>query len=135
MGHPGQLQNLFRSYILPILSYSAVFWKPSKTDLKSIESIHMKASKWILGTGQLEYKERLRRNNLLPLALYLEMHVLLLFIQIVLITCDLEWQKFVQLEREGKTRMKEIGVFKCQRIAKPENDDFQCLFHEFRKII
>ena len=61
-------------------------------------SILMKASKWILGTSQLEYKERLRRINLLPLALYHEMHVLLLF-------------KFVKLE-EGKTRRPaSTGIF------------------------
>ena len=107
-------KNLYRSYIVPILSYGAVLWKPSKIDLKSIESIQMKASKWILGISPLEYKERLRRINLLPLALYHEMHVLLLFIQIVLNTYDLEWQKFVQLE-EGRTRMKEIGVFKTRK--------------------
>ena len=110
-------KNLYRSYIVPILSYGAVFWKPSKTVLKSIESIQMKASKWILGTSQLEYKERLRRINLLPLTLYHEMHVLLLFIQIVLNTYDLEWRKFVQLE-EGKTRMKEIRVFKTRKYFK-----------------
>ena len=107
-------KKLYCRYIVPILSYGAVLWKPSKTDLKSIESIQLKASKWILGTSQLEYKERLRRINLLPLALYHEMHVLLLFIQIVLNTYDLEWQKFVQLEK-GKTRMKEIGVFKTRK--------------------
>ena len=66
----------------------------------------MKASKWILGTSQPGYKERLRQINLLPLALYHEMHVLLLFIQFVLNTYDLKWQKFVQIE-EGKTRMKD----------------------------
>ena len=85
--------------------------------LKSIESFQMKASKWILGTSQLEYKERLRRNTLLPLALYHEMHVLLLFIQFVLNTYDLDWEKFVQLE-EGKTRMKEIRVFKTRKYFK-----------------
>ena len=47
----------------------------------------------------------------------IEMHVLLLFIQIVLNTYDLEWQKFVQLEG-GKTRMKEIRVFKTRKYFK-----------------
>ena len=110
-------KNLYRSYIVPILSYGAVLWKPSKTDLRAIESIQMKASKWIVRTSQLEYKERLRRINLLPLALYHEMHVLLLFIRIVSNTYDLEWQKVVQLE-EGKTRMKEIRVFKTRKYFK-----------------
>ena len=63
-----------------------------------IESYQMKASKWILGTSQLEYKVRLRRIILLPLALYHKMHVLLLVIHIVLNTYDPERQKFVQLE-------------------------------------
>ena len=67
-------KNLYRSYIVPILSYGAVLWKLSKTDLKSIESIQMKASKWIMGTSQPEYKERLRRINL-PLSMYHEMYI------------------------------------------------------------
>ena len=114
MGHPGQLERIYTVATLPVLSYGAVLWKPSKTDLKSIESIRMKASKWILGTSQLDYKEQLRRINLLPLALYHEMHVLLLFIQIVLNTYDLEGRKFVPIEEE-KTRMKEIRAFKTRK--------------------
>ena len=156
-------KNLYRSYIVPILSYGAVLWKPGKTDLKSIESIQMKASKWILRTSQLEYKERLRRSNLLPLALYHKMHVQLLFIQIVLNTYDFEWQKFVQLE-EGKTKKKEIRVFKTRKFFQqkqatdfrmpavylpnlfgnyfdtnvnelPKSDDFYSLFDVFQKIV
>ena len=115
---------LYRSYNVPILSNGAVLWKPSKIDLKSIESIHMKATKWILGTSQLEYKERLRLINP-PIAFYHEMHVFLLFIQIVLNTYDLQWRKFVQLE-EGKTRIKEIRVFKTRKSFKQKQVTFRC---------
>ena len=52
------------------------------------------------------------------------MHFLLLFIQIVLNTYDLEWQKFVQLE-EGKTTMKKIRVFKTRNYFKQkQTSDF-----------
>ena len=90
-------KNLYRSSIVTILFYGAVLWKSSKTCLNLIESLQMQVSKWILGTSQLEYKERLRQNFLLFLALYHERHFLLSFMQIVLITYDLEWQKFVQV--------------------------------------
>ena len=94
-------KNLYRhyNYIVPILSYDAVLRKSSKTDLESSESIQTKASKWILGTSQLEYRELLRR-ILLTFALYHEMHVL--FIQIVLNTYDHKWQKFATRRREKK---------------------------------
>ena len=71
-GTPWTRKSLYRSYIVPILCYAAFFWKPkpSKIELKSIDSNQMKANKWILGTSQLEHKKRLRRINLLPLALY-----------------------------------------------------------------
>ena len=107
-------KSLYRSYIVTILSSGAVLWKPSKTDLKLIETLQTKASKGIMGTSQLEHKEQLRRNNLLPLALYHEAHVLLLFLQNDLNTYDHEWRKFVQIEEE-KTRMKEIRVFKTRK--------------------
>ena len=45
------------------------------------------------------------------------MHVVLLFIQIVLNTYDIEWQKFLQLE-EGKPKIEEIGVFKTRKTFK-----------------
>ena len=59
------------------------------------------------------WSARILRINLLPLALYHELHVLLLFVGIVLNTYDLEWRKFVQLE--DKTRMKEIRVLKTRK--------------------
>ena len=66
-------KNLYRSYIVPIHSYGSVLWKPNKQDLKKVDPIQMKATKWILSTGQLTYKDRLRSPDILPLSLYDEL--------------------------------------------------------------
>ena len=73
-------KNLYRSYVVPIISYGAILWKPNKSEFKMIENLHKKASKWILGTNRLDYKDRLKRYSILPLSLHHEMHVLLTFV-------------------------------------------------------
>ena len=62
MGHPGQLERIYTvatlyQYYLMLQS----FGNPVKQTWN--RSNQIKASKWILGTSQLEYKERLRRIN------------------------------------------------------------------------
>ena len=45
-----------KSYVAPIVSYGSSLWKPSKRDLKIIESVQKKATAWILSPTQ-EYKD------------------------------------------------------------------------------
>ena len=51
-------KNLYRSYIVPIISYGAILWKPNKSELRMIENLQEKASKWILGTNRLDSKDK-----------------------------------------------------------------------------
>ena len=90
-------KDLYRCYIVQIISYRSVLWKPNKQDLKKVEPIQMKATKLILSTGQLTYKDRLRRLDILPLSLYHELHVLFFFLDIVSGRYDIEWQNSIQV--------------------------------------
>ena len=109
-------KNLYRSYIVPILSYGSVLWKPNKQDLKKVEGIKMKATKWILSTGQLTYIDRLRRLDILPLSLYHELHVLLLFLDIVNGRYNIEWRIFIQVteQHDQNTRTRDNKTFRDQ---------------------
>ena len=69
--------KLYKSYVAPIVSYGSSFWKPSKRDIKIIESAQTKATAWIMSPTQ-EYKDRLISLNILPLSLYHELHIPLL---------------------------------------------------------
>ena len=47
-------KQLYRSYILPIISYGSVLWKPSKDDLKLVEKVQHRMTTWILGTSRVD---------------------------------------------------------------------------------
>ena len=45
----------YKSYVAPIVSYGSTLWKPSKSDLKVIESVEKQPTSCILSPTQ-EYK-------------------------------------------------------------------------------
>ena len=74
--------KLHKSYVSPIVSYGSSLWKPSKRDLKIIESVRKKATAWILSPTQ-EYKDRLISLYILPLSLYHELQIPLILHKIL----------------------------------------------------
>ena len=74
-------KSAYVCYVVPIVSYGAALWKPSNGDLTLLESVQRKARSWIFQTSNsvLSYKEKLQKINILPLSLYQELHVVLLF--------------------------------------------------------
>ena len=61
--------NLYKSTLIPILIYGSNCYMPSKSDMRLLEKSQEKVSKWIL--PNLDYCERLRSLNLLPLNYYI----------------------------------------------------------------
>ena len=57
--------NTYIGYVVPVLTYASQVWYPSKTDMKSIEKIDHKATKWICG-GNDEYHQRLETTENTP---------------------------------------------------------------------
>ena len=84
----------YKSYVAPFVSYGSSLWKPSKRDLKVIESVQKKATAWVLSPTQ-EYKDRLISLHILPLSLYHELHIPLLLHKILTGKTDLQWKKFM----------------------------------------
>ena len=64
--------NAYKGYVVPVLNYASQVWYTSKTDMKSIEKIQHKATKWICG-GNDEHHQRLETLKILPLSMYMEM--------------------------------------------------------------
>ena len=50
------------SYLVPIISYGSEVWKPNKTELRGIEDAQKKATRWILNSSVMPYKQRLEKN-------------------------------------------------------------------------
>ena len=109
-------KNLYRSYIVPIISNATVPWKPNQQELKEVEEIQMTATKCILSSVQLTYKDRLRKLDILPLSLYHELHRLLLFLDIVSGRYKIKWQSFIQVtkQHDQNTRTGNTRRFKDQ---------------------
>ena len=115
-------KTLFRSYIDPIISYGAILWKARKTDIRRIEKVQETVTKGILGTKRLEYKERLSF-LLLPLSLYHEMHVLLVFIDIIKGRINMEWKPFRKIsETPQNTWASELKENKIRTMTKVKQD-------------
>ena len=79
----------YKSYVAPNVSYGSSLWKPSKRDLKIIESVKKKATAWIMSPTQ-EYTDRLISLHILPLSLYHELHIPLLMHKILTGKTDLQ---------------------------------------------
>ena len=90
-------------YVVPILCYVSAIWKPSKGDLGIIESVQRKAISWIFMTSNshISYKDKLVKLNILPLSLYQELHVGLLFAKILAGKVDIDWRSHVSITDVG----------------------------------
>ena len=73
--------NAYKGYVVPIVPYASEKFHPNKKDIILLEKIQKKATKSILGNS-IDYKNRLLTLNTLPLAMYLELHSLLLYCNI-----------------------------------------------------
>ena len=78
-------------------------------------------------TFQQNFTSRLQRLHLLPLSLYHEMHVVLLFARIINSKTDIDWEKYVQIIDTCITRSHAIPFHtsKCFQLKKCESDFWQ----------
>ena len=81
--HWRQRLNMYKSMVLPILSYGFCVWSLSKADMKSLEQVQRRASDWILGYPELNHKQRLFALNILPLSMYFQISDLLMLCKLL----------------------------------------------------
>ena len=92
-------KNAYICYVVPVLCYGSAIWKPSKSDLGIIESVQQKAISWIFmrSNSHISCKDKLVKLNILPLSLYQELHVGLLFAKILAGKTDIDWRSHVSI--------------------------------------
>ena len=88
--------KLVKSMVLPILLYGSTVWYASKTNLRKLQQTQWKAVKWVLANGEPNYNVALKKLNLLPLSLYLELNDILLLSNIISNKIDFDWQPFLK---------------------------------------
>ena len=118
-------KNAYVCYLVPIVSYGAALWKPSNGDLALLESVQRKTMSWIFKTSNsaLSFKEKLQKINILPLSIYQELHVVLLFAKMLSGKVDIDWQSHVTLSEVGTRRAQVTRNFICKqmRLQKSES--------------
>ena len=98
-------------YIMPVLTFGATLWSGNLADVKKLETVQHKITRWILSTSHHSYKKRLILLNIPPVSLYNEMHTLLLLAGILEGKFDVQWRDFVQLV-ESSSRQSSNKTFK-----------------------
>ena len=101
------MQTLYLSLVKLQLCFGTQVWSPSQHYLKAkIEHVQRRAMQWILRTriGELSYRERLERLNLLPLVLDRELKDLVFFYTCLHGYTDLNIHNFVSFVTHGHTR-------------------------------
>ena len=95
-----------------------------RNDLHPLESIHEKATKWILSSN-IEYKERLCTLRLLPLSHYMEMHDLLMLIDIIENKFDYELERENEHAQTTRQAVRVEFSVKRNRLTKSNDEFFQ----------
>ena len=76
--------SVYCGYIDPILTYGSQVLSYNKGDLKKLENVQRRATKWIMSCGDtVSYSSRPATSGILPLSLYTELHDILLLSQII----------------------------------------------------
>ena len=88
-------KNVYKTIVLPILSYGSPCWFASVDGLKRLERVQKYAVIWML--GKCNYKTGLLMTNLLPVSLYLQLSDLLTLSKFMIGQCDITNENFVQL--------------------------------------
>ena len=100
-------RTLYLSLVKSQLCFGTQVWSPSQQYLKArIERVQRRATRWILRTrtGELSYRERLERLNLLPLVFDRELKDLVFFYKCLYGYTDLNIHNFVSFVTHGRTR-------------------------------
>ena len=90
--------NLYKTNILPIITYASQCWYATTTSLRTLEALQRRVVKWIMFDD--DHRRVLISTNLLRLSLYLQLLDLMLLSKIVNGSCDINYSRFVTVANE-----------------------------------
>ena len=73
--------NLYKSMVVPVLTYASPCYGLSKYVTNNLGTIQKRVVKWIFA-GTLAYKEKIAQLQILPLPMYIQINIILLFSKI-----------------------------------------------------
>ena len=115
--------QVIKAYILSSLCYLSPIWYPSRTELKSMDTLLSRVTKWIT-VGS--YSERLQKCFLMPISLYLEYLDLTFFNALLSGKQDIQVWNFVSLRYYSRysLRSSEKPVFNVNKTYRASYDQW-----------
>ena len=111
--------NLYKTIILPIITYASQCWYATTTSLRKLEALQRRVVKWITFD---DHRRGLISTNLLHLSLYLQLLDLMMLSKIINGGCDITYSRFVTVTNElNSTYPTRLGLRTRFIIEKPPN--------------
>jgi hypothetical protein len=96
---------LYLTLVRPSLGYANQVWSNTSVgNLKTIESLQRRATRYILPNTELSYKERLLSLNMLPLTYWHEMNNITLFYKLINKHYNVQLNELIQFKNTRTTR-------------------------------
>ena len=125
--------NLYKTMILPIITYASQGWFATTTSLRTLEALQRRVVKWI--TFNDDHHRCLISTNLLPLSLYLQLLDLMMLSKIINGGCDINYSRFVTVTNEPNSIYPtRLGLRTRFIIEKPRTRNKQCFWYRARAI-
>ena len=81
--------NLYKSMVIPVIMYASSCIGLNKYVMTQYEIIQKTAVNWILHSKHTNYKDKLKRLQILPLPMYIQLNNLLLLAKLILKRYDI----------------------------------------------
>ena len=125
--------NLYKSMIVPVLTYNSQVWFANESNQKSLESVQRRVTQWILSYQTESYFERMKTLNILPITLHLQICDLLTMSKIVSNHYDFDWFAHVNFNDSLNTRSGKSVCLSVPRVRLAKSR--QNFFHRITRMI
>ena len=115
--------NAYKGYAVPNIPYACKVCHTNKGDIVLLQKLQKNATKWILGNS-IDYKNRLLTLNVLPLAMYLELHSLLLYCKVADGEYNININQFFKYNIYERTRQGTYEVIVAKTRLRKSDENF-----------
>ena len=116
---------LYKSMILPIITFGSMCWVLSRSDCRLIEAFQKRVTKWIFSYGVADYFTRMSAANLLPVPMFLQLLDLLHLSSICSGAYDYDYTSFINYCDIGKQRChSDLFILKSLNYVKSRDSFF-----------
>ena len=109
---------LYKSMVIPVIMYASSCIGLSKYVMTQYEIIQKRAVNWILHSKHTNYKDKLKRLQILPLPTYIKLNNLLLLAKLILKRYDtymIDVPQYIDFSRHPMFQLKRPSKYRCEQ--------------------